>query len=375
MALAITFLKVTMESLALEGRKICGDFLPGNWSKTDSILVKPLSGGFMNVLLLCELPESLRDDQSKPDQVIARQITGNNPFCSIGEAGEALFFKALGEANLGPKLYGISPGWRLEEYIPSRCLDFLDIRNEETLKLVAASLARIHSLDVELPKNPMVFKRTLFELVEKTEKLKQSIKYEDLSQLVQEKLRFLTTIDSKAEMEFVFDAIEKIPHRVVCSHNDFHANNVLVRIKSGDMNDKESQELTSNDILAIDVEMATYFYRGNDISLLLNHAAYDFRDSSNFKFVGPLDESLERTFIRTYLEVWKHLNPAKFNDAIDSEENIMKEQKLLSLLRMAYTPIWFIPNVLNGTWEEHLYQLLLERRNFDLQTKESFLKL
>lgn len=296
-------------------------------------------------------------------------MTGDNPFCCAGEAGEALLFKALEREQLGPKLHGVYPGWRLEEYVPSRMLNFQDLRDEKMLKLLAGNLARIHSLDVELPKNPLVFENVLRESIEKGDEMKQGIKYVNFSELTQVRLRLLMAIDYKAEIELIFEAIRKIPNRVVCSHNDFYANNILVRTKK---DHSELQELTSKDILTVDLEMVSYFYRGNDIGLLLYYAALDLSDAKNAKFVGQLDESYERAFIKAYLEVWKGLNPSKYDAAIDNEENVMKEQRVLQMLRMAYLPLWIVGKVVSGEWEESVLETLIERMNCDAERKALF---
>ena len=68
----------------------------------------------MNRLLLC----SLEDDSVSPHQALVRFMSGNNEYVTLGEAGEALAFSEFSRIGLGPKLYGVFAGGRLEEYVP-----------------------------------------------------------------------------------------------------------------------------------------------------------------------------------------------------------------------------------------------------------------
>lgn len=77
------------------------------------------SGGTVNLILLCSLPESFHPSKLKePIKVVFRiyckpdsDIISETVICSI-----------LAEKGLGPKLYGIFEGGRIEEYMPVKML-------------------------------------------------------------------------------------------------------------------------------------------------------------------------------------------------------------------------------------------------------------
>ena len=77
------------------------------------------SGGLSNFLYYCALPPMAKPKQGEPSRVLVRfygQIHGEGALEAI--LTESVIFTLLSERKLGPKLYGIFPGGRLEEFIP-----------------------------------------------------------------------------------------------------------------------------------------------------------------------------------------------------------------------------------------------------------------
>ena len=75
------------------------------------------SGGLSNLLYLCSLPSTHTPVTGEPSQVLLRmygQLLDKNDT----KITDSVITMLLSERNLGPKLYGIFPGGRLEEYIP-----------------------------------------------------------------------------------------------------------------------------------------------------------------------------------------------------------------------------------------------------------------
>ncbi len=68
------------------------------------------------MLFLCRLPETHRPLKAEPDKVLLRVYF--NPETETHLVAESVIFTLLSERHLGPKLYGIFSGGRLEEYIP-----------------------------------------------------------------------------------------------------------------------------------------------------------------------------------------------------------------------------------------------------------------
>ncbi|VDM28798.1 unnamed protein product [Toxocara canis] len=77
-------------------------------------------GGMSNMLFLCRLPETHSALRDEPNKVLLRVYF--NPETESHLVAESVIFTLLSERHLGPKLYGIFSGGRLEEYIPVRCI-------------------------------------------------------------------------------------------------------------------------------------------------------------------------------------------------------------------------------------------------------------
>jgi hypothetical protein len=76
------------------------------------------SGGLSNFLYYCALPSGAKPNQGEPSNVLVRfygQIHGEGALEAL--LTESVIFTLLSERKLGPKLHGIFPGGRLEEFI------------------------------------------------------------------------------------------------------------------------------------------------------------------------------------------------------------------------------------------------------------------
>ena len=69
-----------------------------------------------NMLFLCRLSEVYPPIRNEPNKVLLRVYF--NPETESHLVAESVIFTLLSERHLGPKLYGIFSGGRLEEYIP-----------------------------------------------------------------------------------------------------------------------------------------------------------------------------------------------------------------------------------------------------------------
>lgn len=80
-----------------------------------------LSGGLSNELFLCSLPSTHTPLNGEPSQVLMRMYgqmhTTGDQEPAATKITESVIFMMLSERKLGPKLYGIFPEGRLEEYI------------------------------------------------------------------------------------------------------------------------------------------------------------------------------------------------------------------------------------------------------------------
>lgn len=68
------------------------------------------------MLFMCSLPDGYSTMNDEPRKVLMRIYF--NPVSDANLVAESVIFTLLSERHLGPKLYGIFNGGRLEEYIP-----------------------------------------------------------------------------------------------------------------------------------------------------------------------------------------------------------------------------------------------------------------
>ncbi|KRX83120.1 Choline/ethanolamine kinase [Trichinella sp. T6] len=133
---------------------LCACFLGGAWKEVpvQKFSIQRMSGGLSNVLLLCQHELDVYPDSAVPCKILLRIYF--NPETETNVVEESVTFMLLSERQLGPKLYGIFPGGRLEEYIPSRPLSAVEVRQSHFSRQIAAKMAQFHALSVPLSKEP-----------------------------------------------------------------------------------------------------------------------------------------------------------------------------------------------------------------------------
>ncbi|KAK8378706.1 hypothetical protein O3P69_009424 [Scylla paramamosain] len=102
--------------------RICRDYLHGAWKliTPHEMVIKQISGGLSNLLYYCALPASNPPKATEPSEVLLRiygQVHGEDALESV--LAESVIFALLSERRLGPRLYGVFPGGRLEQFISS----------------------------------------------------------------------------------------------------------------------------------------------------------------------------------------------------------------------------------------------------------------
>ncbi|KAI1304113.1 Choline/ethanolamine kinase [Halotydeus destructor] len=322
----------------VNAKAMCGQFLAGNWTSPEAIEASILSGGYCNFLFLCKLKSQHCDKASLPHKVVVRMITGQNPFRSAGDMGETLVYDALARADIGPKLLGVFPGGRLEEFVEGRPLSYRDIRKPQCLTAAAHNLARMHSLNVPLRKSPSLYHKAVKEFIAPSiQMVKQGLKEDMFDEQSWSKLRPLVKADYVDLLDWTFEQAAKLKTRTVLVHGDHYANNLILKDTA-----IGGQDIKETDISIVDIEMASLCYRGIDIGLFLTEQCFDYTDTSDPQWVGPLGDDLKVLFVEEYLNRWKELNPEKFDADIDNVANVMKEQALLSLVTTAF----FLPFLL-----------------------------
>lgn len=234
--------------------RICRDYLTGAWKTipAEELQLKRISGGLSNFLYYVSLPEQhggnspkatftsnaskrLRKDSCtnllEPKEVLLRiygQTHGEHALESM--LTESVVFTLLSERKLGPKLHGIFPGGRIEQYIPARALLTAELSDTKISLKVAEKMAAIHSLDIPVSKEPDWLWNTMnrwLKNVDNTVKSFQKDHANDNKRFAGEEV--IDRLDLRAEVEWLKSLINSENHPVVFSHNDLQEGNILLR--------------------------------------------------------------------------------------------------------------------------------------------------
>jgi choline/ethanolamine kinase len=250
----------------------CGDFLGGIWKKAkpEDISIKKLTGGTINIILLCALSESYLPICNEPTRVVFRIHC--NP--DTGIVAETVTFSILAQKGLGPKLYGIFDEGRIEEYIPSRPLTIADIGILPIAKEIARQFAHIHQLDIPINKNANFM--GFFD--EWYQNLSSNLSLPPIFNIPSHYHKYapktLTMKDLKHEIEFIRSKLPKLLKNIVFCHNDLIGGNVLLFNEN-----PEPEKMDKNfkpKLMLIDFEFASYNPRGFDLGDHLAEYVFDY---------------------------------------------------------------------------------------------------
>lgn len=354
--------------------RLCRDFLSGAWRKlsSDEIVVKRFSGGMSNLLYFCALPNSVPPVSNEPRQVLLR-IYGQ-----VHDAGveavitQSVIFTLLSERRMGPKLYGVFPGGRLEEYIPARHLETKELTDPSISAHIAEKLAKVHRLQVPITKEPTWLQDTMLRWL-------QQIRTEISVSLTNPKdchiARKLLSVPLEKEYEWVMAMIAKVNSPVIFSHNDLQEGNILVC---------EDAPLKEDRLVFIDYEYCSYNYRGFDLANHFCEWCYDYSNPDAPNFYADLQafptKDQQLIFIRPYLRAFQRENPHYSNCnnnnnnnssnnntggcmiSSRSEELVLKEVFYFTAVSHFFWTLWGIVNGANphiefGYWDYALSRL------------------
>ncbi|KAM4722626.1 LOW QUALITY PROTEIN: choline kinase alpha-like [Rhinophrynus dorsalis] len=259
----------------------CKEFLSGAWRslEEDRFQISIIRGGLSNMLFLCSLPEDAKSVSSEPRSVLLRlygailqmscnkgdnQESQRENFFQGAEAMvmESVMFAILAERSLGPKLYGIFPQGRLEQFIPSRKLETGELSLPDLSAEIAEKMARFHGMNMPFNKEP----KLLFGTMEKY--LKQVLKIKFTKESHTHKLNRLLSYNLPKEMANLRSLLEATSSPVVFCHNDCQEGNILL-LDGRENSDKQK-------LMLIDFEYSSYNYRGFDIGNHFCEWMYDY---------------------------------------------------------------------------------------------------
>lgn len=189
---------------------------------------------------------------NEPKQVLLR-IYGQSHGEDALEAmiTESVVFALLSERNFGPKLHGIFPGGRIEQYVPARALTTHELSDEKISMKIAEKMGEIHSLNIPMSKEPdwiwNCMDRWLVSVdnILKSESLRK--KYEN-SEIV-------FSFDFADEAIWLKSVIDENNFLVAFCHNDLQEGNILYMEQDAK---QPTQMKLRDDVFAInELDMAT----------------------------------------------------------------------------------------------------------------------
>ncbi|KAM9854493.1 choline kinase alpha [Aulostomus maculatus] len=259
----------------------CKEFLHGAWKTLEEsdFHITVIRGGLSNKLFLCSLPDSLDTVGDEPRSILLRLYGAILQMsCNKGDSQqsnkeshfqgaeamvlESVMFAILAERELGPKLYGIFPQGRLEQYVPSRKLDTCELSDPGLSAEVAQKMAKFHGMRMPFNKEP----KWLFGTMDKY--LSQVMKLNFIRESHLRRFNHLLSYNLSQEMDSLKCLLDSSHSPVVFCHNDCQEGNILL-LKGRQSSDKQK-------LMLIDFEYSSYNYRGFDIGNHFCEWMYDY---------------------------------------------------------------------------------------------------
>lgn len=232
------------------------------------------------------------------------------------EASEGLVFYANDTHGLGPKLFGVFDGGRVEAFVPSHRITEADLVDDNIAKELMRKLARFHALQLPVSKK----KRDLLHIsaVHQGQYVKENIvKVAKRVDINIDDCKYLDE-DYVAEHGFLRSFESKVGGRLVLVHGDLNKNNILVQDKPDKFNER---------VMLIDYELAATDYRGVDLAGVLMARMFEMKDDGAFHIVCDWpDDDWRRMICTEYLKETKKLNYFAFDaNGVDSVDHVMME--------------------------------------------------
>uniref|UniRef100_A0A8C2XEF8 Ethanolamine kinase n=1 Tax=Cyclopterus lumpus TaxID=8103 RepID=A0A8C2XEF8_CYCLU len=327
----------------------CRDFLSGSWKTIEEgdFQISIVSGGLSNLLYLCSLPDHIPSVGEEPHQVLLRvygailQVGLSSWGSSIIETKpksgvdslvlESVMFAILAERTLGPKLYGIFPEGRLEQYLPNTRMRTDQLSNPAISAEIATKLAHFHEMSMPFNKEP----KWLFGTIKKY--LDQVMSLNLVREAHVKKYNKLMKLDLPAELESLRELLAATPSPVVFCHNDVQEGNILML---------EDEDHNSTDkFMLIDFEYSSYNYRGFDFGNHFCEWMYDYT-YNQWPFYKARPENYptreqQLHFIRGYLAEQRR-HSEMIMDQTQIEEEMITEANRYALASHFLWGLWSI---------------------------------
>ncbi|XP_072646276.1 choline kinase alpha isoform X3 [Canis lupus baileyi] len=307
----------------------CREFLPGAWRGLleDQFHISVIRGGLSNMLFQCSLPDTVATVGDEPRKVLLRLYGAILKMGAEAMVLESVMFAILAERSLGPKLYGIFPQGRLEQFIPSRRLDTEELSLPDISAEIAEKMATFHGMKMPFNKEP----KWLFGTMEKY--LNQVLRIKFAGEPRVKQLHRLLRYNLPLELQYLRSLLESTPSPVVFCHNDCQEGNILM------LEGRENSE--KQRLMLIDFEYSSYNYRGFDIGNHFCEWMYDYTYEKYPFFRANILKYPTRKqqlhFISNYLAAFQN----EFENLSNEEKSIIEEEMLLEVNRFALASHFF----------------------------------
>eukprot|EP00092_Neocalanus_flemingeri_P011160 GFUD01012022.1.p1 GENE.GFUD01012022.1~~GFUD01012022.1.p1 ORF type:complete len:406 (+),score=105.29 GFUD01012022.1:136-1353(+) len=291
---------VQSEKVREKAHQLCREYLQGSWKTIlpHQLVIRQISGGLSNLVFFVGLPQGSKPKGREPPSILLRLFgeLSAGPAQQYRLITETVVFTMLAERNLGPKLFGVFPGGRLEEFIPGHPLTTSEMRSPEFSAQVARNVALVHSLEVPVSKESSWLADTLRSFMSKL----TPICPEDVPNEEKIAAKAIEKWDLRKEVDWLLSFLKTVDSPVVFSHNDINTGNILVREDGSDW----------DPVVFIDYEFASYNFRAFDIANHFNEWMYDYgrkdfpyyyRNTDKYPSTRE-QERWVRMYIKTYLE-------------------------------------------------------------------------
>jgi len=330
-----------MMDLAL---RVCRGYLNGPWKKItpSDISVKRISGGLSNWLYQVSLVRAQpRPSDAAPAHVLLRlygQTHGERALETL--ITDSVIFTLLSERGLGPRLHGIFPGGRIEEYIPARPLKTSELGDARLSPLIAAKVAAVHAMNVPISKEPRwlwdTTARWLQNITESQDKENQGEKNPIVD--------YLATFDLHREVSWLREHLMKLKSPVVFCHNDLQEGNILLR-----------EDTEEPSLVLIDFEYCSYNYRGFDLANHFIEWTYDYTNPEYPNFFVCKENYPSKEQMGLFLSQYIRDVPGQHHPP-PTQETLVKEVRHFTLATHLFWGLWSIVNAKRsqipfGYWE------------------------
>ncbi|XP_031755918.1 choline kinase alpha isoform X2 [Xenopus tropicalis] len=323
--LAICFISAhcqKMKNLCLMSQGVsCLGYMAPFYRRTHTIVPFQVTDTIYGVFVLIVLKMSCNKGEN--------QETQRQNFFQGAEAMvmESVMFAILAERSLGPKLYGIFPQGRLEEFIPSRKLETSELSLPDLSAEIAEKMARFHGMNMPFNKEP----KWLFGTMEKY--LQQVLKIKFTRESHTRKLNKILAYDLSKEMRSLRCLLEATSSPVVFCHNDCQEGNILL------LDGRENSE--KQKLMLIDFEYSSYNYRGFDIGNHFCEWMYDYTFEKFPFFKATFSKYPTRRqqihFVNSYLTEFL----PGFENISNEEQSKLENELLIEINRFALASHFF----------------------------------